>query len=134
MYISQMDTYPLIIGKDLLDHFEPLLDLKHLNVWAQVQKPLPLQPHKSAEPDGLLTGFMGTPADTAPLQLKDAVVVREKAATIGHHLTRSGIRHRMERAAPTPDYQGRTHTQKVYVRLKPRHSSWPSSCTRLNEM
>ncbi|XDV20296.1 hypothetical protein PO909_025646 [Leuciscus waleckii] len=49
----------------------------------------------------------------------DAVVVREKAATIGHHLTRSGIRHRMERAAPTPEYQGRTHTQKVYVRLKP---------------
>ncbi|CAM4654477.1 unnamed protein product [Leuciscus chuanchicus] len=37
-------------------------------------------------------------AITAP-QL-DAVVVREKAATIGHHLTRSGIRHRMERAAP----------------------------------
>ncbi|CAM4658865.1 unnamed protein product [Leuciscus chuanchicus] len=50
---------------------------------------------------------------------QDAVVVREKAATIGHHLTRSGIRHRMERAAPTPEYQGRTHTQKVYVRLKP---------------
>ncbi|XDV14346.1 hypothetical protein PO909_014617 [Leuciscus waleckii] len=25
----------------------------------------------------------------------------------------------MERAAPTPDYQGRTHTQKVCVRLKP---------------
>ncbi|CAM4708578.1 unnamed protein product [Leuciscus chuanchicus] len=52
-------------------------------------------------------------------QKLDAVVVREKAATIGHHLTRSGIRHRMERAAPTPEYQGRTHTQKVYVRLKP---------------
>ncbi|KAF7709826.1 hypothetical protein HF521_016676 [Silurus meridionalis] len=30
VYISPMDTYPLLIGKDLLDRFEPLLDFKQL--------------------------------------------------------------------------------------------------------
>ena len=52
VYISQMDTYPFLIGKDLLERFEPLLDFKHLTVWAQVQEPLPpLQSHRLPKPD-----------------------------------------------------------------------------------
>ncbi|XP_028847214.1 uncharacterized protein LOC114796870 [Denticeps clupeoides] len=35
VYISTFDTYPLLIGKDLLDRFEPLLDFKQLQIWAQ---------------------------------------------------------------------------------------------------
>ncbi|XDV17752.1 hypothetical protein PO909_023571 [Leuciscus waleckii] len=59
---SQMNTYQFLIGKDLLDRFEPLLDFKHLQVWAQVREPLPLQPHKSMEPDCQVTGFTGIPS------------------------------------------------------------------------
>ncbi|XDV31948.1 hypothetical protein PO909_002865 [Leuciscus waleckii] len=62
VYISPMNTYQFIIGKDLLDRFEPLLDFKHLQVWAQVRDPLPLQPHKSIEPDCQVTGFTGIPS------------------------------------------------------------------------
>ncbi|XDV44794.1 hypothetical protein PO909_013033, partial [Leuciscus waleckii] len=51
VYISPMNTYQFLIGKDLLDRFEPLLDFKHLQIWAQVREPLPLQPHKSIEPE-----------------------------------------------------------------------------------
>ncbi len=36
-------TYPLLIGKDLLDRFEPLIDFKHLKIWTQVREPLPCQ-------------------------------------------------------------------------------------------
>ncbi|KAL0198611.1 hypothetical protein M9458_007151, partial [Cirrhinus mrigala] len=35
VYIAPIDTYPLLIGKDLLDRFEPLLDFKQLKIWAQ---------------------------------------------------------------------------------------------------
>ncbi|XDV29270.1 hypothetical protein PO909_032407 [Leuciscus waleckii] len=62
VYVSPMNIYPFLIGKDLLDRFDPLLDFKHLKVWAQVREPLPLQPHKSAEPDCQVTGFTGTPS------------------------------------------------------------------------
>ncbi|KAL1247998.1 hypothetical protein QQF64_023374 [Cirrhinus molitorella] len=41
VYISPMDFYPLLIGKDLLDRFEPLMDFKQLKIWAQVREPLP---------------------------------------------------------------------------------------------
>ncbi|KAL1258487.1 hypothetical protein QQF64_009064 [Cirrhinus molitorella] len=41
VYISPMDLYPLLIGKDLLDRFEPLMDFKRLKIWAQVREPLP---------------------------------------------------------------------------------------------
>jgi len=75
VYISLINTHPLLIGQDLLDHLEPLLDFKQLEVWAQVQEPLPLQSHRSpgpdwqvkevtrtpAEPDCQVTEFMGTP-------------------------------------------------------------------------
>ena len=36
IYVSPMNTYSFLIGKDLLDRFEPLLDFKQLKVWAQV--------------------------------------------------------------------------------------------------
>ncbi|XP_042593646.1 LOW QUALITY PROTEIN: uncharacterized protein LOC109092092 [Cyprinus carpio] len=43
VYISPLNTYPLLIGKDLLNHFEPLIDFKHLKIWTQVREPLPFQ-------------------------------------------------------------------------------------------
>ncbi|XP_057184426.1 uncharacterized protein LOC130550913 [Triplophysa rosa] len=43
VYISPMVTYPLLIGKDLLDRFELLMDFKQLKIWAQVREPLPSQ-------------------------------------------------------------------------------------------
>ncbi|XDV36008.1 hypothetical protein PO909_005862 [Leuciscus waleckii] len=62
VYISPMNTYQFLIGKDLLDRFEPLLDFKHLQIWAQVREPLPLQPHKSIEPECQATGIVETPS------------------------------------------------------------------------
>ncbi|XP_042586362.1 uncharacterized protein LOC122138348 [Cyprinus carpio] len=63
VYISPMDTYPLLIGKDLLDRFEPLLDFKQLKVWAQVRETLPLQPHRSPVTDCQVTEVTGTPTE-----------------------------------------------------------------------
>ncbi|XDV44753.1 hypothetical protein PO909_012993 [Leuciscus waleckii] len=63
VFISKMDTFPFLIGRDLLDRFEPLLDLKQLKVWAQVREPLPLQPHRSSEPDGQVTEVTRTSAE-----------------------------------------------------------------------
>jgi hypothetical protein len=60
--IPQMDTYPFLMGKDLLECSELLLDFKHLTVWAQVQEPRPLQSHRSPKPDSKVTEFPGTPA------------------------------------------------------------------------
>ncbi|RXN14959.1 NYNRIN-like protein [Labeo rohita] len=51
VYIAPVDTYPLLIGKDLLDRFEPLLDFKQLKIWAQVREPLPPQSPRSPETD-----------------------------------------------------------------------------------
>ncbi|RXN21994.1 Retrovirus-related Pol poly from transposon opus [Labeo rohita] len=59
-----LDTYPLLIGKDLLDRFEPLLDFKHLKIWAQVREPLPAQSPRSPETDCQVTKVTG-------LQLND---------------------------------------------------------------
>ncbi len=49
VYVSTLNTYPLLIGKDLLNHFEPLIDFKHLNIWTQVHEPLPCQSLDSNE-------------------------------------------------------------------------------------
>ncbi|KAL1268859.1 hypothetical protein QQF64_034222 [Cirrhinus molitorella] len=49
VYISPMDFYPLLIGKDLLDRFEPLMDFKRLKIWAQVREPLPFPTTNPAE-------------------------------------------------------------------------------------
>lgn len=42
VYISLLNSIPLLIGKDLLNRFEPLIDFQRLKIWAQVQEPLPL--------------------------------------------------------------------------------------------
>ncbi|XDV18313.1 hypothetical protein PO909_024028 [Leuciscus waleckii] len=62
VYISPVNTYQFLIGKDLLDRFEPLLDFKHLQIWAQVREPLPLQPHKSIEPECQATRIVEIPS------------------------------------------------------------------------
>ncbi|KAL0154641.1 hypothetical protein M9458_048904, partial [Cirrhinus mrigala] len=49
VYISPLKTYPLFIGKDLLNRFEPLIDFKHLKMWTQVCEPLPFQSVDSLE-------------------------------------------------------------------------------------
>ncbi|KAL1269622.1 hypothetical protein QQF64_031911 [Cirrhinus molitorella] len=59
VYISPMDSYPLLIGKDLLDRFEPLLDFKQLKIWAQVREPLPPQSPRSLDTDCQVTEVMG---------------------------------------------------------------------------
>ena len=42
VYVSPLDSIPLLVGKDLLNRLEPLIDFKHLTIWAQVQQPLPI--------------------------------------------------------------------------------------------
>lgn len=42
IYISQLESIPLLIGKDLLNQFELLLDLQCLKIWTQVRESLPL--------------------------------------------------------------------------------------------
>ncbi len=42
VYVSTLNMYPFLIGKDLLNRFEPL-DFKHLKIWTQVREPLPCQ-------------------------------------------------------------------------------------------
>ena len=39
VYVSPLNTYHLLIGKDPLNRFEPLIDFKHLKIWTQVRKP-----------------------------------------------------------------------------------------------
>ncbi len=49
VYVSPLNMYPLLIGKDLLNRFEPLIDFKHLMIWTQVREPLPCQSLDSNE-------------------------------------------------------------------------------------
>ncbi|XP_016407634.1 uncharacterized protein LOC107739904 [Sinocyclocheilus rhinocerous] len=49
VYVSPLNTYPLLIGKDLLNRFEPLIDFKQLKIWTQVREPLPCQSVDSNE-------------------------------------------------------------------------------------
>ncbi len=49
VYVSTLNTYPLLIGKDLFNRFEPLIDFKHLKIWTQVHEPLPCQSLDSNE-------------------------------------------------------------------------------------
>ncbi len=53
VYISPLNTYPLLIGKDLLNRFDPLIDFKHLKMWTQVHEPLPCQSIDSNESPGM---------------------------------------------------------------------------------
>ncbi len=59
VYMSTLNTYPLLIGKDLLNCSEPLVDFKHLKIWTQVREPLPCQSLDSNESQCQVT-------DTAP--------------------------------------------------------------------
>ncbi|KAF4097769.1 hypothetical protein G5714_021777 [Onychostoma macrolepis] len=67
IYVSPLKTYPLLIGKDLLNRFEPLIDFKHLKMWTQVRKPLPCQSLDSNESQCQVT-------DTAPNSRNDGAV------------------------------------------------------------
>ena len=42
VYISPLDSIPFLVGKDLLNRFDPLIDFKRLRIWSQVPKPLPV--------------------------------------------------------------------------------------------
>lgn len=42
VYISPLESVPFLIGKDLLNRFDPLIDFKRLRIWSQVPKPLPV--------------------------------------------------------------------------------------------
>ncbi len=67
VYVSLLNTYPLLIGKDLLNRFKPLIDFKHLNIWTKVREPLLCQSLDSNESQGQVT-------DTAPKSLIDDAV------------------------------------------------------------
>ncbi len=67
VYVSTLNTYPLLIGKDLLNRFEPLIDFKHLKIWTQVREPLPCQSLDSNESQCQVT-------DTTPKSMIDEAV------------------------------------------------------------
>ncbi len=69
VYVSPLKTYPLLIGKDLLNRFEPLIDFKHLKMWTQVREPLPCQALDSNESQCQVT-------DTIPKSLIDDAVAK----------------------------------------------------------
>lgn len=49
VYVSSLNSIPLLIGKDLLNRFEPLIDFKRLKLWAQVRQPLPFIPPRTTD-------------------------------------------------------------------------------------
>ncbi len=67
VHVSTLNTYQLLIGKDLLNRFEPLIDFKHLKIWTQVHEPLPCQTLNSNESQCQVK-------DTAPNSLIDDAV------------------------------------------------------------
>ncbi len=69
VYVSTLNTYPLLIGKDLLNRFKPLIDFKHLKIWTQVCEPLPCQSLDSNESQCQVT-------DIAPKSLIDDAVAK----------------------------------------------------------
>lgn len=46
-YVSSLYSILLLIGTDLLNRFEPLMDLKRLKLWAQVRQHLPFIPPRT---------------------------------------------------------------------------------------
>ncbi len=69
VYVSALNTYPLLMGKDLLNRFKPLIDFKHLKIWTQVREPLPCQSLDSNELQCQVT-------DIAPKSMIDDAVVK----------------------------------------------------------
>ncbi len=72
VYVSTLNTYPLLIGKDLLNRFEPLIDFKHLKIWTQVREPLPYQSLDSNESQCQVT-------DTTPKSMIDEAVTEPRS-------------------------------------------------------
>ncbi len=72
VYVSTLNTYPLLIGKDLLNRVEPLIDFKHLKIWTQVREPLPCQSLDSNESQCQVT-------DIAPKSLIDDAVAKPES-------------------------------------------------------
>ncbi len=85
VYVSTLNTYPLLIGKDLLNHFEPLIDFKHLNIWTQVCEPLTCQSLDSNESQCQVT-------DNAPKSLNDDAVAKARIWT----------KHKQQGQGPSP--------------------------------
>ncbi len=69
VYVSALNTYPLLIGKYLLNRFKPLIDFKHLKIWTQVREPLPCQSLNSNESQCQVT-------DIAPKSMIDDAVAK----------------------------------------------------------
>ncbi|KAL1274379.1 hypothetical protein QQF64_027193 [Cirrhinus molitorella] len=66
LYISPLKTYPLLIGKDLLNCFEPPIDFKHLKMWTKVREPLPFQSVNPNKPQCQTTDIAPkSPSDSA---------------------------------------------------------------------
>ncbi len=72
VYVSTLNTYPLLIGKDLLNRFEPLIDFKDLKIWTQVREPLPCQSLDSNESQCQVT-------DTTPKSMTDEAVTEPRS-------------------------------------------------------
>ncbi len=69
VYVSALNTYPLLIGKYLINRFKPLIDFKHLKIWTQVCEPLPCQSLDSNESQCQVT-------DIAPKSMIDDAVAK----------------------------------------------------------
>ena len=61
VYVSTLDTIPFLLGKDLLNRFEPLIDFQRLTIYTQVREPLPL-----AVPAGKEVGCRSLSAPPTP--------------------------------------------------------------------
>ena len=59
VYVSPLDSIPFLVGKDLLNRFEPVIDFKRRKLWAQVRQPLTLTVN---EPREARCYFVQTPA------------------------------------------------------------------------
>ncbi len=75
VYVSTLNTYPLLIGKYLLNRFEPLIDFKHLKIWTQVHELLPCQSLDSNKLQCQVT-------DIAPKSLIDDAVAKPASLSV----------------------------------------------------
>ncbi len=85
VYVSPLSMYPLLIGKDLLNRFEHLIDFKHLKMWTQVRKPLPCQsvdPNKSQ--CQVTNNIPNSLTDDQSLYLDQAQAARTRTRSYAH--------------------------------------------------
>ncbi len=84
VYISPLKTYPLLIGKDLLNRFKPLIDFKHLKMWTApksliddaVAKPGSGPSINSKDKDPLLCSLQEPESNAGPLRIMTAIDVQ----------------------------------------------------------